>query len=218
MKNTSIARWDLLLGSLVVAAMLASDSVWAGAQEPPTPKVSEIDKIFSWATPQSPGCAIAVSLRGELVVNRAYGSADLERHVPITPDTIFDSGSLTKQFIAAAVLLLVEDGKLSLSDDIRNYVPELPDYGHTITIDHLLTHTSGIRDWTGILPLTGGNEDALTLILRQRGLADDDETCPGDMVLPQLAHRVVKDLPIDNLGRRLRHAVRRMRIGALAAD
>ena len=77
-------------------------------------KTSEIDKIFNWATPATPGCAVAVSLNGKLVVNRAYGSADLERDVPISPSTIFDAGSLTKQFVAAAVLLLVEDGKLSL--------------------------------------------------------------------------------------------------------
>ena len=96
--------------------------------------------------------------------------ADLERDVPISPSTIFDAGSLTKQFVAAAVLLLVEDGKLSLTDDVRKHIPQLPDYGHKITIDHLLTHTSGIRDWTGILPLTAGKDDALTVILRQRGL------------------------------------------------
>jgi CubicO group peptidase (beta-lactamase class C family) len=77
---------------------------------------------------------------------------------------------LTKPFVAAAVLLLVEDGKLSLTDDVRKDIPQLPDYGHKIMVDHLLTHTSGIRDWTGILPLTAGKDDALTVILRQRGL------------------------------------------------
>ncbi|HET8678011.1 MAG TPA: serine hydrolase [Blastocatellia bacterium] len=152
------------LESFVVTAMLLGTPVYA------QDKTSEIDKIFSWATPATPGCAVAVSQNGKLVVNRAYGSADLERDVPISPSTIFDAGSLTKQFVAAAVLLLVEDGKLSLSDDIRKYIPQLPDYGQKITIDHLLTHTSGIRDWTGILPLTAGNVDALTLTLRQRGL------------------------------------------------
>ena len=133
-------------------------------------KTAEIDKIFSWATPATPGCSVAVSLHGKVVVNRAYGSADLERDVPITPTTIFDAGSLTKQFVSATVLLLVEEGRLSLSDDVRKYIPELPDYGKKITLDHLLTHTSGIRDWTGMLPLTDGKTDALTLILRQRGL------------------------------------------------
>lgn len=105
-----------------------------------------------------------------MVVNRAFGSADLERNVPLHENSVFDAGSLVKQFVAAATLLLVEEGKLSLSDDVRKYIPELPDYGHTITVDHLLTHTSGIRDWTGIMPLTAGNSDALSVILRQRGL------------------------------------------------
>jgi CubicO group peptidase (beta-lactamase class C family) len=133
-------------------------------------KTSDVDKIFSWATSNSPGCACVISQNGKVVVNRAYGSADLERGFPITPETVFDIGSTRKQFIAAAVLLLVQERSLSLSDDIRKFVPELPDYGQKITIDHLLTHTSGIRDWTGLMPLANGDPTALTLILRQRGL------------------------------------------------
>jgi CubicO group peptidase (beta-lactamase class C family) len=89
----------------------------------------------------------------------------------LSPNSVFDIGSVRKQFVAAAVLLLVEDGRLSLSDDIRKHFPELPDYGQKITVDHLLTHTSGIRDWTGLRVLTGGNvDDVVSLILRQRGL------------------------------------------------
>lgn len=133
-------------------------------------KTAEIDRIFSWATPATPGCVSAVSQNGKVVVNRAYGSADHEREVPLHANSVFDIGSVVKQFVAAAVLLLAEEGRLSLTDDIRKYIPELPDYGHKITVDHLLTHTSGIRDWTGILPLTSGNDDALSLVLRQRGL------------------------------------------------
>ena len=106
----------------------------------------------------------------KVVFNKGYGSADLERNVPISPNSVFDAASVVKQFVAAATLLLVEEGKLSLTEDVHKYIPELPDYGKKITIDHLLTHTSGIRDWTGIMTLTAGNEDALTLILRQRGL------------------------------------------------
>ncbi|WP_162178610.1 serine hydrolase domain-containing protein [Deinococcus marmoris] len=131
---------------------------------------SQIDTLFRWATPATPGCVIAVSQNGQVILNRAYGSADLERTVPLTPDAIFDMGSLRKQFIAAAVLLLVEEGRLSLNDDLHKYFPELPTYDHTITLDHLLTHTSGVRDWTGLQPLTGGQADILTLILRQRNL------------------------------------------------
>lgn len=133
-------------------------------------KTAEVDKIFSWTKPSEPGCAVAVSHQGKVVVNRAYGSADLERDVPITTNTIFDAGSVVKQFVAASVLLLVEEGKLSLTEDIRKYIPELPDTGQKIMLDHLLTHTSGIRDWTGIRPLAEGDPDVLTLILRQRGL------------------------------------------------
>ena len=161
--NTSKNSYLILL-VLFVATLLVVTPAYA------QDKTSEIDKIFSWATPSTPGCAVAVSQHGKLVANKAYGSADLERDVPITPNTVFDAASVTKQFVAASVLLLVEDGKLSLTEDIRKYVPQLPDYGHKITLDHLMTHTSGIRDWTGIFPLTAGNEDALALTLRQREL------------------------------------------------
>jgi CubicO group peptidase (beta-lactamase class C family) len=130
----------------------------------------DIDKIFSWATPMTPGCVVGVSHHGKPVVNRAYGVADVEQKVPLRLDTVFDVGSVVKQFVAAATLLLIQEGRLSLSEDVRKYIPELPDYGHRITLDHLLTHTSGVRDWTGLGPLTGRQVDALTVTLRQRGL------------------------------------------------
>jgi len=133
-------------------------------------KTSEIDKIFKWTSPTAPGCVCAVSQNGKVVVNRAYGSADMERDVPLNTNSIFDIGSLMKQFVAAATLILVQDGKLSLSDDVHKYIPELPDYGHKITIDNLLAHTSGIRDWSGLLPFAPKGTDVWKLILRQRGL------------------------------------------------
>jgi CubicO group peptidase (beta-lactamase class C family) len=133
-------------------------------------RTAEIDRIFSFATPDTPGCVVGVSQHGKVIVNRAYGLADVEGRVPLSSGTRFDIGSTHKQFVAAAVLLLVEGKHLSLSDDIRKYVPELPDYGHPITVDHLLTHTSGIRDWTGLLPMTEEGTDVLKLILRQRGV------------------------------------------------
>src|SRR5688500_2805281 len=108
---------------------------------------AEIDKIFSWTKPNEPGCSVALSQNRKLIINKAYGSADLEREVPITANTLFDAGSVRKQFVAAAILLLAEEGKLALADDIRKYIPQFPEYAHKITIDHLLTHTSGIRDW-----------------------------------------------------------------------
>jgi CubicO group peptidase (beta-lactamase class C family) len=133
-------------------------------------RTAEVDKIFRVASPDTPGCAVGVSQRGRVVLNRAYGLADVERRVPLGPTTLFDIGSTQKQFVAAAVLRLVEDGRLALSDDVRTHVPELPDYGTKVTIDHLLTHTSGIRDWTGLLPMAEQGTDVLPLILRQRGL------------------------------------------------
>ena len=154
-------KWKTVLVACGVAILLV-----AHAQD----VTGEVDAIFGWVTQATPGCAVAVSHRGEVVVNRAYGLANLASEVPITQSTKFDIGSLQKQFIAAAVLLLVEEGVISLADDIRAYVPELPDYGHTITIDHLLTHTSGLRDWNALLGLSRDSEDALTMILRQRGL------------------------------------------------
>src|SRR3954467_1479907 len=80
---------------------------------------AELDKIFAWAKTDTPGCGVAVSQNGKLVFNRSYGSADLERDVPINSNTTFDSASVSKQFVAASVLLLVEDGKLSLTEDIH---------------------------------------------------------------------------------------------------
>jgi len=155
--KTSRSAWSL------VAVLLATP---AYAQD----KTSEIDKIFSWATSATPGCVVAASQHGKMIVNRAYGLADLERDVPLGPGSIFDVASIRKQFVAAAILLLVEEGRLSLSDDVRKFIPELPDYGHTITLDHLLTHTSGLRDWIPLRNLANGSYDAMTMILRQRGL------------------------------------------------
>jgi CubicO group peptidase (beta-lactamase class C family) len=133
-------------------------------------RTARIDSVFASITPETPGCAVGVSQGGKVVVNRAYGLANLERRVPLSESSVFDIGSTQKQFTAAAVLLLVEDGRLSLSDDIRKHLPDLPDYGHKVTVDHLLTHTAGIRDWTGMLPMAPEGTDVASLIHRQRGL------------------------------------------------
>ena len=155
-----------LLSSLVLGFASAPVAGQAAAEE----KSSEIDAIFGFATPDTPGCAVGVSEHGEVIVNRTFGLADVERGVPSSTDSVFDIGSTHKQFVAAAVLLLVEDGRLALGDDIREHLPELPEYDHTVTVDHLLTHTSGIRDWTVLLPLAEEGVGVLELILRQSGL------------------------------------------------
>jgi CubicO group peptidase (beta-lactamase class C family) len=158
-------------------------------------KPAEVDKIFSWVKPGMPGCVAAASQGGKLIVNRAYGLADLDRSVPLTTESLIDAGSIRKQFVAAAVLLLVEEGKLSLTDDVRKYIPELPDYGQTITIDQLLTHTSGIRDWVPLLNWAGGDPDAMTMILRQRTLnfvpgTEWSYSNSGYVLLPEIVARV----------------------------
>lgn len=157
-------------------------------------RAAEIDKIFTWVKPGMPGCAAAASLHGKIVVNRAYGLADLERNVPLTPESVFDAGSIRKQFVAAAILLLVEEGRLSLTDDVRKHIPEVPDYGHTITIDHLLTHTSGIRDWVPLLNWASGDPDAMSMILRQRTLnfvpgTEWSYSNSGYVLLPEIVAR-----------------------------
>lgn len=138
----------------------------------------EIEAIFApYDRAGTPGCAVLVTRDGKLVHAGGYGSANLELAVPITPATVFDLGSTSKQFTAACILLLSFDGKLSLDDEVSKYVPELPDYAAPITLRHLLHHTSGIRDYIGVMVLGGADiadyttsEDALAAIARQRAL------------------------------------------------
>lgn len=138
----------------------------------------EIDRVFERWTSSTPGCAVAVSVDGRPTLAKAYGMADLEHDVPNTPETIFEAGSVSKQFTAAAVLLLVRDGKLSLDDPARKYLPELPDYGSPLTIRHMLNHTSGLRDWGSVAGIAGWprtsrvytHAHVLDIVARQRSL------------------------------------------------
>lgn len=148
---------------------------------------TDLDADFASFLPTGPGCAVGIAIAGTKPFIRAYGMADLEHRVPITADSVFETGSLAKQFTAAAMLLLVQDGKLRLDDDIRRYLPEMPDYGTPITIRHLLTHTSGLREQWSLLALTGngpgsqvhGQSMILDLATRQKGL----NFTPGDEFL-----------------------------------
>ncbi len=108
---------------------------------------AEIDSIFSqWNDNTSPGASIGVMHNGELLFSKGYGMANLEYDIPNESNTVFHIASVSKQFTAFAILLLQEEGKLSIDDDIRDYIPEVPDFGPTITLRHLVTHTSGMRD------------------------------------------------------------------------
>jgi CubicO group peptidase (beta-lactamase class C family) len=122
---------------------------------PPDIDPHAVDPIFSSWTADTPGCAVGVSRDGKPVLARAYGSADLEHGIANTPDTVFEAGSVSKQFTASAILLLAQAGKLKLDDPIQRYLPELPDYGTPITLRHLLHHTSGLRDWEGVVLAAG---------------------------------------------------------------
>jgi CubicO group peptidase (beta-lactamase class C family) len=136
-----------------------------------------VDRLFDeWRGTDRPGCAVGVSRDGRVVYEQGYGMANLETGTPIRPWSIFQVGSTSKQFTAMAIMLLVGDGKLSLDDNIRRYLPEIPDYGTPITIRHLLTHTSGLRDYDFLFSLRQSQADLVTdttilrILSRQRAL------------------------------------------------
>jgi CubicO group peptidase (beta-lactamase class C family) len=137
-----------------------------------------VDQLFApWDVPGSPGAALAIARDGEIVYEQGYGLAQLEYEVPMTPTTVFHVASVSKQFTAFAVAMLADGGKLSLDDDIRTHLPEVPDFGDTITIRHLIHHTSGLRDQWVLLAMAGWRlDDVITrdqimrLVRRQREL------------------------------------------------
>jgi CubicO group peptidase (beta-lactamase class C family) len=147
----------------VAVAIALSAALVARAVEPRQAAVAaasqvseaQVDKIFAKWSSSSPGCAVGVATDGKPVLTKAYGMADLEHDVRNTADTIFEAGSVSKQFTAAAVLLLAREGKLSLDDPARKYIPELPEYGSPLTIRHMLNHTSGLRDWGSVAAIAG---------------------------------------------------------------
>jgi len=165
--------------------------------------IPEIDTLFSrWDTRGSPGCAVAVSQGGSLVYSRGYGYANLDYDIPVTPQTVFDVASVTKQFVAASLSMLEQDGKLSFDDDIRKWLPELPEYEWPITLEHMVYHTAGLRDYLNLFPLAGRDEyypishqQILDMMSRQRALVFQ----PGErylysntayMLLAQVVQRV----------------------------
>jgi CubicO group peptidase (beta-lactamase class C family) len=138
----------------------------------------QVDALFAkWNKADTPGAAVEVVRDGKVLLRKGYGMADLERGVPITPSSVFNIGSTSKQFTAFSILLLAEEGKLSLDDDVRKYVPELHDFGKTITLRHLMQHTSGLRDYINVMLMVGWRiddvattDDALGVIFRQHDL------------------------------------------------
>lgn len=145
----------------------------------PAQAQADIDRVFArWNSTSLPGCTVGVSRDGRPLLTRAYGMADLEHGIANQPDSIIEGGSLSKQFTAAAVLLLVQQGKVALDDPARKYIPELPDYGAPLTVRHMLTHTSGLRDWGSVEDIVGWprtrraytHAHVLDIVSRQRSL------------------------------------------------
>lgn len=138
---------------------LSLASAFFGQMPERTKVVAAAEKVvaaeIASAPKEAPGCSVGVSLEGEPVFLKGFGMAELEHGVPIKPDSIFESGSVAKQFTAAALVLLEIDGKLDLDDPVRKYIPELPDYGAPLTIRHILNHTAGLRDWGAVMGLSG---------------------------------------------------------------
>lgn len=166
--------------SRLLALLLVSIPLPVVAQtRSPADSAAAVDAVFSgWTSTSTPGCAVGVARDGRVILTRAYGMANLEHDVPITPTTIFEAGSVSKQFTAAAVVLLALEGKLSLEDPVRKHIPELPPYGDSITIRQMLNHTSGLRDWGTVVGAAGWprgtrtytHRHVLDVIARQKSL------------------------------------------------
>jgi CubicO group peptidase (beta-lactamase class C family) len=162
------------------------------------------DRIFAqFNSTHSPGCAVGVRQNRRDLLLRGYGMANLETHTPITAATIFESGSVAKQFTAMAVLMLVKDGKLSLDDPVRKHIPELPEYPRPLLLRHLLSHTSGLREWSNLVALAGwprgtrvhNQQDLFEYVVAQKSLnypVGDyySYTNSGFALLPTIVERV----------------------------
>jgi CubicO group peptidase (beta-lactamase class C family) len=184
MKKVQVILISLLLLTGITASIACKKSLSRKSDEV---LAQEVDKLFSaWDTPDSPGASLAVIRKGEVIYKKGYGSANLEYDVPITPSTVFHVASVSKQFTAFAVAILAHQGKLRLDDDIRRHLPEVADFGKTITIQHLIHHISGMRDQWELLAIAGWRlddvitkEHILKMVKNQKELNFD----PGEQYL-----------------------------------
>ncbi len=193
-QNSILVRFLLALSILLPAAAATGQT---SASE------KQIDQIFSqWNNRTTPGASVAVIQNGSIVFKKGYGSANLEYNIPVNPSTVFQIASVSKQVTAFAVLLLESRGKLSLDDDVRKFIPEMPDFGKVITLRHLLFHTSGLREYWELLSMAGWRyddvitrEQVLKLIYRQKGLnfvpgSEHVYTNTGYLILAEVVSRV----------------------------
>lgn len=185
-----------LLISLAAVAAQAQTAV-------PDSTARQVDAVFArFASADAPGCAMGIYRNGAVVMAKGYGSANIEYGAPLSPSTPMIMGSVSKQFTAAAIALLVNDGRIALDDDVRKYLPELPDYGKRITIEHLVHHTSGLRDFWALAEAAGMRlddgyrvSDMLALAARQRRLnfdpgAEYNYSNTGYIALGEIVRRV----------------------------
>jgi CubicO group peptidase (beta-lactamase class C family) len=178
-------------GLIFAAATAALAAGQAPAPAPKPPELSteaKVDQVFErWNHSDTPGCVVGIAVDGKPVLVRAYGMANLEYGLRIRPDTVFESGSVAKQFTAAAIALLCLDGRLSLDDPVRKYVPEVPDFGTPVLIRHLLNHTSGLRSQWPLMALsgrpTGQAVHTVDEILELVGMMKELNFNPGDEYL-----------------------------------
>lgn len=181
--HPSSATLRLATAAALAALLLATAPADAQRAE----REARVDRIFAtYDRPDSPGCAVGVVRNGMLAYQRGYGMANLDHDVPLTSRSVFYVASVSKQFAATTMALLADRGAISLDDDVRKYVPELPDYGRVITIRHLVHHTSGLRDYLTLMNMAGmrledvhSDPAVLDLTVRQRGL----NFMPGDEYL-----------------------------------
>jgi CubicO group peptidase (beta-lactamase class C family) len=200
-------RFPRLLAIMLVGlVLLVPFAVAQSKDEGPQPDSvnARVDKLFAlWDKPESPGCSLAVIRDGSIIYKRGYGAADLDHDIPNAPGTVFHVASLSKQFTAMSVLLLAQQGKLSLDDPVRKYIPELGDFGKPLTIRHLLHHTSGLRDQWNLLIMSGWrlsedvvrDDDVLDLVSRMKALnfspgAEHLYSNTGYTLLAQIVKRV----------------------------
>lgn len=165
-----------MLHRLLFFAFILVSSAAVAQSWPDT--VSRIEKLFARYTADKPGASVTIARNGKVLYSKAWGMADMEHNIALSPTAPIEAGSVSKQFTAAAILILEQDGKLSLDDDVRKYIPELPDYGRPITLRQMMTHTSGLKDWGSIAAMSGwerstktyDNDDALYILARQKTL------------------------------------------------
>jgi CubicO group peptidase (beta-lactamase class C family) len=162
----------LLLTAMATAALKADD------------RAKKVDQLFAmFDKPGSPGCSVGIIRDGDFIYKKSFGYASLELAVPLSSSSVFYMGSVSKQFTAASIVLAAEQGHLTLDDDVRKYLPELPDYGRRITLRQMLHQTSGFRDFLDLVFISGRNAadlasptEILKLIARQKSL----NNLPGD--------------------------------------